>query len=57
VGKRRGKKPARRGPTPRPPSLTDAMRAVQHRKQMGKVSNEEWHLLSSIEGSLRKLGA
>jgi len=57
VGRKRQKKAARRGRAPATPSLKDAMRAVQHRKQSGKTSDGEWHLLSSIEGSLRKLGA
>lgn len=38
------------------PTLADAMAAVQARKQK-KCSDAEWHLLSSIEGSLRKLKA
>lgn len=52
--KKKVKKRARK--TVRTPSLSDAMVAVQARKKR-KCSDDEWHMLSSIEGSLRKLGA
>lgn len=38
-------------------TLKNAMQAVQAKKARGGCTQSEWLMLSSIEGSLRKLGA
>lgn len=57
MAKKRRKKKAVRRAAPRTPTLGDAMRAVQAFKSRKGLTDEQWHMLSTVEGSLRKLGA
>jgi hypothetical protein len=57
VARKKKKKKAAKRKAVASPTLKMAMQAVQAKKAKGGCSQSEWHALSSIEGSLRKLGA